>query len=245
VIRQLLPSAGDVDGAEALEAFYYVPPGRHIRADFVTSLDGAVEIGGRSRPLGGPADSAAFMTMRAVADAVLVGAGTVRAENYGPVRLDEPVQNRRTRRDQTALPRMAIVTQSAEISLDAKVFGGAVKPLLMTTARTIAQRRELSGVAELVECGVDTVDIRRVVDALISRGMPRILCEGGPSLLRSLLAEDLVDELCQTFSPVLAGSQHRRLTADLPLPMPLELRLDGLLEGDGLLLARYGRADQP
>ena len=245
MIRQLLPTTQDVDGTEALEAFYYVPPGRHIRADFVTSLDGAVEIGGRSAPLGRPADRAAFMSMRAVADVVLVGAGTVRTENYGPVRLDAQVQSRRTRRGQTALPRMAIVTQSAGIPVDAKVFGGDVKPLLMTTAETIAQRPELSGAAELVECGVDAVDIRRVVDVLVSRGMPRILCEGGPSLLRALLAEGLVDELCQTFSPVLAGSQHRRLTADLPLQMPLELRLDGLLEGDGLLLARYGRADRP
>jgi riboflavin biosynthesis pyrimidine reductase len=115
----------------------------------------------------------------------------------------------------------------------------------MTTAATVASRSSLVERAELVECGVEAVDVRRVVDALISRGMPRILCEGGPGLLRSLLAEGLVDELCQTFSPVLAGSQHRRLTADLPLPMPLQLRLDGLLEGDGLLLARYGRAGQP
>lgn len=245
MIRQLLPTPLDIDGNEALEAFYYVPVAPHVRVDFVTSLDGAIEIGGRSAPLGGAADRAAFMAMRAVADVVMVGAGTVRAENYGPVRLDEPVQERRLGRGQTALPRLAIVSGNADMDPGAKVFTGGVKPLVLTTSGAAARRTDLSPVAELIDCGAEVVDVRRVVDVLISRDMPRILCEGGPALLRSLLSEGLVDELCQTFSPVLAGSQHRRLTGDQALPMPLPLRLEGLLEGDGLLLARYGRADRP
>jgi riboflavin biosynthesis pyrimidine reductase len=84
-MRQLLPSGPDVDSPADLEAVYALPPHRHVRTNFVTSLDGAVELEGRSASLGGPADRAAFMAMRAVADVVMVGAGTARAERYGPV----------------------------------------------------------------------------------------------------------------------------------------------------------------
>ena len=99
-----------------------------------------VEVDGRSGPLGGQADRAAFMAMRAVSDVVLVGAGTVRAEKYGPVRLDADTQTRRSARQQKPLPRLAIVSNQAELDPEARVFGGETAPLLLTTAAAAARR---------------------------------------------------------------------------------------------------------
>jgi riboflavin-specific deaminase-like protein len=242
-IRQLLPERVEVPGAEDLERLYLHPGGQHLRLDFVSSLDGAVEVDGRSEPLGGPADRAAFMAMRAVCDVVMVGAGTVRAENYGPVRLGDAVRGRRQMRDQAELPRLAIVTARGTLDPAARVFGGNQPVVVLTTSRTIKERPDLGAVAEMVECGDERVDLPAAVAELQKMGLGRVLCEGGPELTRSLLIAGLVDELCLTFSPLLIGAQHRVMGGDGPLPHPERFRLAGLLEGEGLLLTRYERSD--
>jgi riboflavin biosynthesis pyrimidine reductase len=240
-MRQLLPEPAPIDGDADLESIFVLPTGRRVRANFITSIDGAIELDGRSRSLSGPADRAAFMAMRACADAVLVGAGTVRAENYGPVKLDEGTQRRRVDRGQEPLPRLAIVSGAADLDPRAKVFSGA-KPLLLTSAKGANSRPDLGPVAEVTVCGEDVVDLGYALDHLSALGLVRVLCEGGPTLMSSLLAHDLVDELCLTISPVLAGSGHRSLTTGHPMPDPAWFGLLGLLEADGMLLSRYGRA---
>jgi riboflavin biosynthesis pyrimidine reductase len=241
LIRKLLP-APEVLGEDGdLEAFYALPPGRHLRADFVVSMDGAVEIGGRAKPLGAPADRSAFMAMRAVADAVLVGAGTARIERYGPVRLSEEVRQRRIDRGQEPVPPLIVVSRRGALDPEERIFDGGNRPVLVTTGAALRTHPSLSLHADVLECGTDEVDLPKAVDLLAQRGWGRILCEGGPTLLSGLLAGDLVDEMCVTFSPVIAGTQHLRLSGDAPLLEPSRFRLDGLLEGDGLLLARYGR----
>jgi riboflavin-specific deaminase-like protein len=238
-MRRLYPTAGEVIDTSDLESEYLVAASRHIRANFVVSLDGMVEVDGRSGPLGGEADRAAFMAMRAVADAVLVGAGTVRQENYGPVRLDAEVQARRRTRQQASLPRLAIVSNQADLDRGARVFGGDIPPLLLTTAAAAERRTDLAEVAEVVVCGDQWVDITLALQQLQAGNLNRILCEGGPTLLRSLLSADLLDELCCTTSPRLVGMGHRTLLGDQPLSHEIALRLTAVLEGDGMLLARY------
>jgi riboflavin biosynthesis pyrimidine reductase len=240
-MRQLLPAVRPVDGEVELEGIFVLPPRRRVRANFVTSIDGAIELDGRSRSLSGPGDMAAFMAMRACADAVLVGAGTVRAEKYGPVKLDEAIQQRRVERGQAPLPRLAIVSGAAYLDAGAKVFSDHAKPLLLTSARGAESRPDLASVAEVTVCGGDVVDLGFALDHLCALGLPRVLCEGGPTLMSSLLAHHFVDELCLTISPVLAGSGHRSLTTGRPLPDPARFDLLGLLEDDGMLLTRYGR----
>lgn len=244
-MRRLYPAPGEVTGTIELEEEYLVAPGRHVRANFVTSLDGMVEIGGRSAPLGGDADRAAFMAMRAVADVILVGAGTVRKENYGPVRLDPEVQERRRARQQSLAPPLAIVSNRADLDAEARVFGGDSKPLLLTTAAAAAGRTDLAEVADVVACGDQWVDVALALDELDARGLGRVLCEGGPTLMRSLLGADLLDELCCTTSPCLAGPGHRGLLGDQPLADPINLQLLSVLEGDEMLLARYGWGGRP
>lgn len=244
MIQRLLPARGVIDGEAELEDFYAVPPGRHLRADFVVSIDGAAEIGGRSRPLGAPADRSAFMAMRAVADGVMVGAGTARIERYGPVKISQAAQTRRKERGQPEVPPLVLVSRRGLLSPDDTMFSGGYRPIVVTTGAALAEHSELVNLADVVECGETEVDLPTAFRNLADMGFERILCEGGPSLLNSLLSHDLVDEMCVTFSPLIAGAQHLRMSGDTPLAEPSRFHLDGLLEGDGLLLARYGRAPE-
>jgi riboflavin biosynthesis pyrimidine reductase len=244
-MRRLYPTAADIRGDAELEAEYAVAPGSHVRANFVISLDGMVEVDGRSSSLGAAADRAAFMAMRAVADVILVGAGTVRQEKYGPVRLAAEVQERRHQRGQAPQPVLAIVSNRGELDSTAAVFGGETKPWLLTSAAAAAVRPDLAEVSELMVCGEQSVDLAVALEKLGARGMGRVLCEGGPTLLRSLVGAALLDELCCTTSPRLVGAGHRSLMGDQPLSEPVDLQLRLLLEGDGMLLARYACRLQP
>ncbi len=238
-MRRLYPTSATVGETVDLESEYLIAAPLHVRANFVVSVDGMVELDGRSGSLGGEADRAAFLAMRAVSDAILVGAGTVRQENYGPVRLDSDVQARRQARQQARLPRLAIVSNQADLDPDGRVFGSETPPLLLTTAAAAERRTDLARRAEVVLCGDQWVDITVAVEELRARQLGRILCEGGPTLLRSLLIADLLDELCCTTAPRLAGTGHRSLLGDQPIVDAITLRLSAVLEGDGMLLARY------
>lgn len=238
MIRRLLPERAVLDTRAAVEDAYIHPSDRHLRINFVASLDGAVEVGGRSGPLGGPADRAAFMAMRAVSDVVLVGAGTARAEDYGPVRLATEVQERRAGRGQAPRPPLAIVTARGDLDVGARLFEPDRDVVVLTTQRVAATRPDLAGVADVVVCGDDVVDVRAAVGELRDRGLGRILCEGGPALTRSLFEAGLVDEICLTFSPVLAGEGHARLS-EVWSGGPGSFVLTSLMEGDGMVITRY------
>jgi riboflavin biosynthesis pyrimidine reductase len=241
-MRRIWPDPGYLGTPADVEAHYLLPPVPHVRANFVISLDGAVEIGGRSSPLGGPADRTAFMAMRAVADAILVGAGTVRQEKYGPVKLDDGPVERRRGRGQDRLPPLAIVSNRGRLDPDAKVFTGDEPPLLLTTQMAVDANPELLGRADVIVCGDQFVDLELAVGALRQRGWNRVLCEGGPTLLRSLIEAGLLDELCLTTNARLAGWGHHTLVAEQPLSAPVDFRLTSVVEGDGMLICRYGRA---
>jgi riboflavin biosynthesis pyrimidine reductase len=240
-MQRLWPDPGSLDGAAEVEDHYLLPPGPHVRANFVISLDGAVELGGRSSPLAGPADRLAFMAMRAVADVILVGAGTVREENYGPVKLDLASVDRRRSRDQVDLPPLAIVTNRGLLDPDARVFSGVTRPLLLTTRMAADSHVKLEAAAEVIECGDQFVELDSALEELRRRGLDRVLCEGGPTLLRSLVEADALDELCLTTSPFLAGWGHHTLVSNDPLSAPLGFTMTSVAEGDGMLLCRYGR----
>lgn len=236
-ITQLLPDRRVLGGQEDLEQVYAPPGAEHLRLNFIASLDGAVEVGGRSGPLGGPADRSAFLAMRAVADAVLVGAGTARAEDYGPVRMAADARARREARGQSSRPVLAVVSGRGALDREARLFGGD-RVVVFTTEAALSGRLELPDAAEVVACGRTTVDLAAAVGDLRRRGMGRILCEGGPALARGLLTAGLVDELCLTLAPVVAGA-GRRLLGEEPMTPAGPFALSGLLESDSLLLARY------
>jgi len=203
-----------------------------VRAGFVLSTDGAVSAGGSSRPLQSPADLLSFSTLRAVSDAVLVGAGTARSEDYGPVRPRPAGRAWRAARGLPEAPPLVLVSRSLDLDPAARCFTG---PTVVVTCAAAPGRDRFP---DVVVAGEEQVDLADAVRQLASRGLRRLLCEGGPTLLTALLRAGLVDELCLTLSPLLVGGAPGLLTGSLDAPLPL--RLEHLVDaGDGVLLARY------
>lgn len=246
-MRQLWPDPGAVDDVAVLVAAEERPAPADrpwVLVNMVASLDGAIAVAGRSQGLGGPTDKAMFAALRAVADVVLVGAGTVRAEGYGPARPSEATRAARRARGQTDAPRLAVVTRSLHLDLNAALFTKAEHPtLVITCASADAERqRAVAERAELVVAGDDAVDLADALRKLAQRGTALVTCEGGPTLNGALIAADLVDEWDLTLSPLLTGSDEDRASRGPGPPAPQPMRLDRLIEGDGLLLTRWLRA---
>lgn len=218
-MRQLYPSSSEITD---LYDFYDVE-GPHLRADFVASVDGTVVVDGTSDPLGSPADKAVFRALRAVSDAVIVGAGTARAEEYGPVPFSSEAKAWRSAHGRSEQAPLVVVTRSGEVPSSAR--GGALI------------------VAAPLGVEVDADDVIRfssegeILEGLHARGFTRLLCEGGPELLTALLSAGLVDELCLTTSTKLVGDGKGLLGA-LPLPVPVEL-VSLIHDEPGVLLARW------
>lgn len=236
-MRLLLPEARQLATEDLLDLY---DPGEApaLRAGFVLSTDGAVAHGGGSRGLQTPADQAVFHALRAVTDAVVVGAGTLRAEGYGPVRPRADGRAWRAARGLPAAPPLVVVSRRLDLEPGDRCWSG---PAVVVTcaASDPARRAALAQVAEVVVSGDDTVDLAGALTALHERGLSRLLCEGGPSLLTALLRARLVDELCLTLTPLLVGTAPGLLTSALGTPVRLDLLhlADG---GGGVLLARYG-----
>lgn len=234
----LWPSGADLD----LDAAYAYPDDLHapfVRVNFVASADGAATVGGVSGGLQSAADTQVFGLLRELADVVLVGAGTVRAENYRGAR--------RPRRAGGTPPPIAVVTGSADLDPAARLFTDTtVAPIVLTTAAAPAQRR-----AAIAEAGGDVVLLDRLTPPLVlaelaRRGLHRVLCEGGPTLFGDLIAAGAVDELCLTIAPLAAGGGAGRIARGPEGAAPRPLRLAGVIrDDDGTLLLRYRRADAP
>src|SRR5436309_16123811 len=114
-MRRLLPDAVDLVDDAALAEAYRLPVGRHLRVNFVTALDGAISVEGRSGGLGSPGDLRVFRVLRALADAVLVGAGTAAAEGYRPITADSPVGRLRVHLGRPAVAPVVIVSRRASL----------------------------------------------------------------------------------------------------------------------------------
>jgi len=215
----------------------------HLRANFVSSLDGAVEIDGQSKALSSDSDSRVFSMVRRLADVVLVGAGTIRDEGYNPLRLAAPAREWRTAQGLPENPTLAIVSSRLELSPVNPVFQSAVRPVVVTHHASPPDRREALGeVADLLVLGEAEVDLKALVDELAARGMPQILCEGGPHLLGALTEADLVDELCLALAPLLAGPGSGRITAGAATTLTRRMKLQTTLAAeDDYLFFRYVR----
>jgi riboflavin biosynthesis pyrimidine reductase len=241
-VRRLLLRVGGDDGADlddaALAEAYRLPAGRSLRVNFVASLDGAITVGGRSAGLGSPGDKRVFRTLRALADVVLVGAGTAATERYRPVDADLAVAALRTALGRPASAPIAVVSGRASLAPGDRL--AVPSTLLVTCAAADPARRAAladAGVTVLV-CGEDGVDLPSALEELAGRGLVQVLCEGGPALLSSALAAGVVDELDLTVAPALVGAGQPHLLPG-PLPDAVRLELQQVLEEDGVLFTRY------
>lgn len=242
-MRRIFPDGfRDLDEEQLRAA--YEPDRPSLRLNFVTSLDGAVEEDGYSRGLSGDADRKVFHLLRDHADAVMVGAGTLRHEGYGAVRLTGAGRAWRRNRGLTEYPVLVVVSASLDLDPTAGTFADApVRPVVLTHAGAPADRRDaLAAVADVVTCGDSVVDLAVGLAELRRRRLDHVLCEGGPMLFGALLASGLVDELCLTISPLLTGPGAGRIVAGTPLSDAQGMRLVHVLEADGALLTRYARA---
>lgn len=228
-------------GGADVEDNGYRPAPIGVRANMIFSADGAAGFSGRAGPLSCPADQQLLLALRAYADVVLVGAGTARAERYGPVRLSP---THRAQRSELNLgpdpPPIAVVSQTGR--LPDTMLGSSPPPILITSARGLRDHPEVRNLGcEVMVCGDDIVNVAGAVRELGDRGLRRVLCEGGPTLLDELTAADLVDELCVTTAPLLAGCQPLGHSA-APTSAPTRLHLDQVLVSDaGYLYLRYTR----
>jgi riboflavin biosynthesis pyrimidine reductase len=240
-LNGVLPGpTGEVDAVDA----YAVPDGgRHVRVNMVSSIDGAATLDGRVGTLTGPADQRLLLLLRALADVLVVGAGTVRAEGYGPLTVDPALAPLREAVGQSGAPRLVVPTRSLDLDLDGPAFADAIEPpLVVTTGLAPSERvRAAEEVAEVVVLGDETVDLRAMLDLLSERGARRILSEGGPGLLAGLLAEDLVDELCLAVAPVVTCGAGSRITAGPSLPAPASFHLAQVAEREEFVFLRYTR----
>ena len=184
--------------------------GRPVRANMITSLDGGAAIDGRSGGLGNEADQHLFAVLRDLADVILVGSGTVRAEQYAGIRLDP---QRRARRTRWGLPAGPAADRRGHRPRPGR------GPAAVHRHRDAADRDHPPGGrrrgcprgADALIAGDDEVDLAAAIRGLADRGFRRIHCEGGPGLLGQLVAHDLLDECCLTIAPLFLGSGATRL----------------------------------
>lgn len=243
---RLLREGADPATDDELAALYSVADRSVLwmRANFVASIDGAATHNGLSAGLGSPADSRVFDLLRRLADVIVVGAGTVRAEGYGPMRLDDAQVAWRVQHGLAPHPVFAIVSSSLELDPASTVFTNAPStPLVFTGSRAPGDRRvALAEVAEVIDCGEFRVDTRLMRRALAERGLMQLHSEGGPQLLGTMIEEGTIDELCLTLSARLEGGTASRIT-DGGGAVPTDMRLaHALAAADGTLLLRYLRA---
>ncbi|MEM8926294.1 MAG: pyrimidine reductase family protein [Actinomycetota bacterium] len=240
-------SGSPVDPTEAVAAEERTPPaGRPwVMTNMIASADGATAVDGLSGDLGGPADFAVFMALRSMADAIVVGAATVRAEQYRPPGTgDEDRRRIRAERGQAERPLIVVVTSRLDLADDLPLFGDPTyRPLIVTVENAPeAERSRLEKVADVVTAGNDRVDMGAAMALLAERGISIVLAEGGPSLNGQLIADDLVDEWNLSISPLLAaGDSARPAHGRLPIGPPREMTLDRIWLDDDLLFCRWVR----
>jgi riboflavin biosynthesis pyrimidine reductase len=243
-MRQLFPSPSPSSGDPDLPALYAYPLGPWLRGNMVASADGAASLGGLSAGLSSEADRRVFFLLRALADVIVVGAGTARAEGYGPARRSRRWPHLRDGRPAT--PPIAVVSARLDLDPESPLFTEAApdaRTIVITSAAAPQDlRAKLARRADVITAGEAAIDLDAAVRALADRGHQRMLTEGGPHLLAQLAAADLLDELCLTIGPLLAGpGAHRILTGEEFPTGPLPLALAHVLEDSGFLLCRYTR----
>jgi riboflavin-specific deaminase-like protein len=242
-MRRLLPDPGPTTVEQQLEGYR---PWEQPHADrplvainFAATVDGRATIGGVSGPIGSATDTTMLARLRTRFDAVMIGAGTMRAERYGRLVSD---QEQRRRRERIGLPRdplMVIVSGRLDLPWDASLFtAGAGRVLIFTASEAeppatatpvqIVRHEEFVNLAEALRQLRQEHDIRA------------LLSEGGPGLHGELEGGGVVDDLFLTIAPKLSGGEAPRILEG-ELPSPAELELAWLLEEDGELFARYRR----
>lgn len=217
-----------------------------LRANMVSTLDGAAQHDGKSQPISTAADMRIFGTLRGLADVIVVGAETVRQEGYRPARARAEFAESREAAGQGPAPAIAVVSASLDLDFSLPLFTSPLAPTLILTGAAAAPDRvaaaEKAG-ARVVTAGDGVgVEPARAVQALAELGFTRLLTEGGPRLLGQFVAAGVLDELCLTVSPMLTAGDAQRIAGGPSVAVPQRFALVSLLEEEGFLFSRYQRS---
>lgn len=204
------------DVPEALDDDYPWPTRPWVRALFVMTLEGRVAgSDGSSRSISGPADRAVLGAVRRWSDAVIVGAATMRAERYNPMRVSEDIAAERVARGLAPAPRLVVVSGSLDLPWSDPVYSESmVPPLIVTGAQAAAEMcGRVPVTCELLAAPTERVEPRWLVETLIDRGLQRIVCEGGPTLLAEFVRAGAIDEWALSVSGILAEDRFAPILA--------------------------------
>jgi riboflavin biosynthesis pyrimidine reductase len=232
------PGGEVVDPLEVQFAYSRPADGRPwVMANFVTTIDGATVVEGGSTAINDDDDKAMFQAIRAVADFILVGAGTLRAENYGPTGLDETRRNRREEAGLEPTPHLVTVSGSLDLDPGARVFSDPGNRVTVLTGIDAddSKRLPLQDVADVIQ--LEDLTAEGIAHYLRMAGV--VLIEGGPGLFGQFVSAELVDEVCWTIAPVLYAGESPRMAHGKPVVPPTEMRLDNVFYGDRALFTRY------
>lgn len=230
-LRRLYPTGVDTTTTirDAYDVERPAPAGRpYIGVCMVASLDGTVVVDGGSGALGNDHDLEVLITLRRLADLILVGAGTVRGEGYGPP--SKPGQ------------RIGVVTNSGDVDLDRELFTSSAGFLVTARSTEVDESR-----VDVLRAGDECVDIVEAISRLheIEPAVAYVQAEGGPVLNGSLLEHDLVDELDLSMSPYLAGGDGPRVTSGASESLRGFSPAHLLCDDDGFLFSRWLRNRRP
>jgi riboflavin biosynthesis pyrimidine reductase len=210
--------------------------------DMVASVDGRAGLEGTSAALGDDADLEMLLELRTLADAVLIGSATLRAEGYDQLVRDPSRRARRVDAGASEDPVAVLISRSLDLPWDAGLFAAAGQPVLVYTSAASGEPPPVAAPVELVR--LPSVDPRAVLADLRARGVRALLCEGGPVLNRVLLAAGVVDELFLTLAPLVTGDDREPpIVAGGALTPPAGLSLRWVLRHGDELLLRYAVGD--
>jgi riboflavin-specific deaminase-like protein len=212
----------------------------YVVANMVSTADGKATVGGRTREIADDADRLLFHHLRTQADAILAGTGTLRIERYGPLLRDEEMRAKREREGFAPVPLAVVISRSGEIPFEAPLFHDPESKIVVFTAAE-ADPPACEAQVEVTRVSPDELTLDNVLRRLRSdHDVRALMCEGGPTLLSSLVADGLLDELFLTIAPMLvSGSDTLTILHGMPLPDTRKLELVSLLEHDNYLFARY------
>jgi riboflavin-specific deaminase-like protein len=242
-VRRLLPDPGPATVSEQLETYrpWEEPHEERPRVamNFVATADGRATIEGRSGPIGSETDTAMLAGLRNRFDALMVGAGTMRVEQYGRLVTKEETRERRRQAGLPPEPLMVLVSGRLDLPWEAPLFTEGGEVLIFTASETEPPQTESAVEVVRHEGAVNLTEAMRHLRR--EHGVRALLSEGGPHLHEQMQADGLVDELFLTIAPKLSGGEAPRILEG-PLPGVIEFELAWLLEEDGELFARYRRA---
>jgi riboflavin biosynthesis pyrimidine reductase len=237
------PQPGPIEAADLVGAYPWPDTGGWVRAMMVATLDGATAgADGLSRSISSASDRTVFDAVRRMADVVLIGAGTFRAERYRPLLAKAADAEARAAAGLAAAPVVAIVSGSLDLPWEEPIFAeSTVRPIVVTTASCDpARRQEAEGHADLMVLPGNRIEAGALLSGLSERGLHRVVCEGGARLLATIAVQGGLDEVDLSISPVMVGGGQIATGAASPVPHGYSLT-QLIRASDDFLFTRYVR----